>query len=63
MGSTYILEIEIAKFVGGLIVGMKEKEVSKMHVNNVYAPGTNHWVHAEIINTGRKPYWRKLSKI
>lgn len=56
MGSTYILEIEIAKFVGGLIVGMKEKEVSKMHVNNVYAPGTNHWVHAEIINTGRKPY-------
>lgn len=56
MGLTYILEIELARFVGGLTVGMKEKEVSKMHVNNVYVPGINHWVDPEIRNTGGKPY-------
>ena len=50
----------MTSFVDDLTVGMKEKEVSKMHVNNVYHPGINPQMDAEIRNTGGKPYRRKL---
>lgn len=56
MGLTYILEIDLARFVGGLTVGRKEKEASEMHVHNVFVSGINHWGGVEIRNTGRKPY-------